>query len=367
MLKLIALLSFLCIPLLFFSVNNKEEKAASSILSAKSSVKETKVELGKIPDAKTLHNDYHIFQSFNNCGPASLSMALSYYDIQESQQALGEQLRPYQNVEGVNDDKSVTLAEMAEKGKDYELIAYHRPNGDMELIKYFVANDMPVVVRTWLNQQEDIGHYRVIKGYDDTTKEIIQDDSYEGKNLRYSYDDFATLWKAFNYEYLVLVPKEKDQLAKTIIGEDVNSDVAWKTAENNAQNQLKSDPDNVYSRFNLSTALYHTKQYKEAVIEFEKVQDQLSSRMLWYQIEPVQAYFALGNYDKVFSITNKILQNENEAFSELYLIRSKIFIEQGNITLAKEEFEKAVFYNQNLKDTKQSFTAFMEKNRETTE
>src|SRR3989344_7034816 len=45
---------------------------------------------------KILNNDYHTFQSFNNCGPAALSMALSYYRINETQQKLGQDLRPYQ-------------------------------------------------------------------------------------------------------------------------------------------------------------------------------------------------------------------------------------------------------------------------------
>src|SRR3989344_5562076 len=41
----------------------------------------------KAPEAsKVLNNNYHIFQTFNNCGPASLSMALSYYGVNESQQ-----------------------------------------------------------------------------------------------------------------------------------------------------------------------------------------------------------------------------------------------------------------------------------------
>ena len=41
-------------------------------------------------------------------------MALSYYGVRESQQDLGRDLRPYQNPQGNNDDKSVTLAELAE-------------------------------------------------------------------------------------------------------------------------------------------------------------------------------------------------------------------------------------------------------------
>src|SRR3990167_10565658 len=106
---------------------------------------------------KVLSNDYHVFQSFNNCGPAALSMALSYYGINESQQKLGQDLRPYQNPQGDNDDKSVTLSELAEKSKEFGFVPFHRPNGDFEKIKYFIASDIPVITRTWTKPNEDIG------------------------------------------------------------------------------------------------------------------------------------------------------------------------------------------------------------------
>src|SRR3972149_669531 len=91
------------------------------------------------PTSKILSGNYHVFQSFNNCGPAALSMALSHYGITVSQQELGLALRPYQNPQGDNDDKSVTLEGLAEKAKEYNLIPYHRPNGNMEMVKHAIA------------------------------------------------------------------------------------------------------------------------------------------------------------------------------------------------------------------------------------
>src|SRR3989344_2491877 len=85
-----------------------------------------KVGLLTPPSKKVLNSNYHVFQSFNNCGPAALSMALSYYGINVSQEVLGQALRPYQVPGGNNDDKSVTLEELAEKSKEYNLVPYHR-------------------------------------------------------------------------------------------------------------------------------------------------------------------------------------------------------------------------------------------------
>ena len=151
------------------------------------------------PTSKILNNDYHVFQTFNSCGPAALSMALSYYGINVSQQVLGEELRPWQNTQGDNDDKSVTLEELGEKAKDFDLIPYHRPNGNIDLIKLFITYDIPVVARTLTKIEEDIGHYRIVKGYNNEIGQIIQDDSLQNKNLWFSYADFSLLWKQFNF------------------------------------------------------------------------------------------------------------------------------------------------------------------------
>ncbi len=308
----------------------------------------THIILNQIPSSKILVNSYYAKQTFNNCGPASLSMALSYFNIHESQHVLGQMLRPYQHPTGDNDDKSVTFEEMAKKAQGYGLIAYHKPNGDIELLKKFITYDIPILTRTWLHINEDIGHYRVVKGFDEQTQTIIQDDSYEASNLSFSYEDFNAMWEKFDYEYLVLVPKDKQQIAETIIGENLDERFAWLKAVKRNEENLRSNPSDIYSRFNLSVAYYYLKEYQKSVDEFEKVENQLPFRTLWYQIEPILSYYELGHYDRVFAITDKTLNNHNRAFSELYILRGKMYEAQGNNESAKNEYEKAVFYNKNL-------------------
>src|SRR3989338_10589327 len=203
---------------------------------------------------KILATDYHVFQTFNNCGPAALSMALRFYKVIVSQQELGQALRPYQVPGGDNDDKSVTLQELAEKSKEYGFIPYHRPMGNPEIIKQFIANDMPVMTRTLTKPNEDIGHYRIIKGYDETRGIFIQDDSLQNKNLEYIYADFNEIWKKFNYEYLVLVPQEKVVIAEQILGENKDAKTVWQNTVENAGNELLQKPNDIYARFNLSVA-----------------------------------------------------------------------------------------------------------------
>lgn len=313
---------------------------------------ETEIVPVDLPTEKVLNNNYHIFQTFNNCGPAALSMALSYYGIKVSQQELGQALRPYQVPGGNNDDKSVTLEEVANQAKKYDLIPFLRPNGNIELIKKFIANDIPVITRTWLKPNDDIGHYRIVKGYDDSKGILIQDDSLQGKNLKYTYTDFNNLWKKFNYEYLVLVPAEKQQLAEAILADDLDYKTSWEKVVTAAKQQLATDPNDVDTRFNLSVAYHNIGDYQNSVTEYEKIANQLPFRTLWYQIEPIMAYYELGNYERVFAITDQILNNHNRAFSELYLIRGQIYLKQGNKAAAKQQFQQAVQYNLNLESAK---------------
>ncbi|MGH7204376.1 MAG: C39 family peptidase [Candidatus Levyibacteriota bacterium] len=301
-----------------------------------------------LPATKILQNDYQIFETFNNCGPASLSMALSYFGIQKSQEELGQDLRPYQNPQGDNDDKDVTLSELAKEAEKFGLLAYYRPHGNITLAKKFITNGMPVIAETLLTKDDDIGHFRVVKGYDDTTRTIIQDDSYQGHTISYSDADFNYMWQKYNYQYLVLVPKEKQKIAEQILGKDLNEKTAWKKTAIMNQQTLQTNPSDVTSRFNLSIALYYLGQYQQSVSEFEKVADQLPFRTLWYQIEPIEAYYQLGDYQKVFSLTDDILNNGNRAFSELYILRGNSYKKQGNRKAAKEAYEKAVYYNTNL-------------------
>jgi hypothetical protein len=314
-----------------------------------------------LPSSKILENEYHIFQTFNNCGPAALSMTLSYFGFNKTQQELGQSLRPYQNPQGDNDDKSVTLHELATKAEEFGLISYHRPNGSSELIKQLIVLDLPVMTRTLLNEHDDIGHYRVIKGYDEATREFIQDDSLQGHNLRYTYSLFNRLWSVFNYEYLVLTPPDKVNAVEAILGDNVDKKTAWKHAADSAREALRVNGDAVYSRFNLAVALYYLGEHEQAAVEFEQVEVLLPFRALWYQIEPIQTYYELGDYQRVFEMTEAIFDRQNRAFSELHVIRGDSYQQLGRFEDARREYEKAVFFNSHLVDAQEKLTGLMQK------
>ena len=300
-----------------------------------------------------LENPRHMYQSFNNCGPATLAMTLSWYGVGVSQEELADRMRPYQHPEGDNDDKTIFTYEFVDWAEEYDLRAVGRVNGDIELLKKFVANGIPVVVKTWLNPGEDIGHFRIVRGFDEEQKVIIQDDSYQGPNRRISYYDFLSMWQPFNYNYIVVYKPEMEDKVRAILGSEIEAQVAWGNALLRAEKEDELAEDNPYPKFNISTAAYHLGEYERSVEAFEKVEGRLPRRMLWYQIEPILAYKELGEYRKVFEITDEILSDGNEAFSELYIIRGEIYQQRGEIEKAREQYQLAVKYNENLETAKE--------------
>lgn len=298
----------------------------------------------------------HTYQTFNNCGPATLSMILAFNGKNVSQKELGDQMRPYQIPSGDNDDKTIFTYEFVDWSKNYGVEAIGRINGDIELLKKFTANGILVVVKTWLHMNEDIGHFRIVRGFDETSQVIIQDDSYEGPNRKIPYFDFLSMWQPFNYAYIIVYKPYQKELVEAIIGAELDENIAWENSLTRAQKESQLDTESPYPFFNQSRAYYHLGDYELSVEAFEKVENKLPRRMLWYEIEPILAYQRLGNYERVFQITDKILNGGNRAFSELYQIRGEVYFDQGDKDAARGEFESAIQYNKNFIPAKESLS-----------
>lgn len=312
------------------------------------------VEIKEVGSYALIPNQSHVYQTFNNCGPATLSMILRWHGRNISQKELGDKMRPYQNQKGDNDDKTIFTYEFVDWAKKYELEAVGRINGDIDLLKKFTSNGIPVVVKTWLHINEDIGHFRLIRGFDEEKKVIIQDDSYDGPNKKISYFDFLSMWQPFNYAYIIVYKSEQENLVNTIIAGEIDEKTAWKNSLERAKKESELSPENIYPWFNISSSYYHLGDYEKSISAFENIENRLPRRMLWYQIEPIKSYQELKDYDRVFELTDKILSSGNKAFSELYQIRGEIYIELGQKDLARKEFEQAIFYNENFNKAKEA-------------
>lgn len=276
-------------------------------------------------------------------------MDLSFYGVHVGQEELADILRPTHNMTGKGDDKSTPPDEIAAQAEAYGLVAYFRPNGNIDLLKRLVVAGFPVMTRTLLNTSEDFAHYRVIKGYDDAKNEIIDEDGMQGENATFSYTDFLALWKPFNYEYVVLATPDEQTEVESILGADTDSATAWHEAAQSAKQALTTDSGDTAAEFNLSVADYHVGDYQGSVTAFEVAEPSLSEHALWYQMEPIESYYELGDYDEVFSLAQKIFADNNPAYPELYVIEGESYLKEGDVSSAKTAFETALKYNKNLK------------------
>jgi tetratricopeptide (TPR) repeat protein len=186
-----------------------------------------------------------------------------------------------------------------------------------------------------------------VKGYNDTTSELTEEDGMQGENVTFSYADFLTLWKPFNYEYIVFAPQGKQAEVESILGNDADATSAWQGAALTAKGALQTDPNDAEAEFDLSVADYYTGDYSDSVQAFEEIGSALSEHVLWYQLEPIESYYELGNYNEVFSLAANIL-SKNPAYPELYFIEGESYLKENNTASAKQAFETALQYNKNL-------------------
>src|SRR3990170_6457861 len=114
-----------------------------------------------IPASVQLKGVRHEYQKFNNCGPATLSMGLSFWGWQGDQRDTAEILKPLQ------DDKNVMPYEMADYVIEQTgLGAIVRVGGDIELLKRLLAAGFPVLIEKGFEPpgKKWMGHYGLITG-----------------------------------------------------------------------------------------------------------------------------------------------------------------------------------------------------------
>lgn len=292
-------------------------------------------------------------QTFNNCGPAATSMVLQYFGYQVSQEVTKSALRTSPN------DTNVFAPEVSDFLKHYGISSKLFVNGDIPTLKSLVANGFYVVVENWLRPNEDIGHFIIIRGYDDDKKVLIADDSYFGVGIPYPYDQFEkTQWNELDYEFMPVWKGNREAVVQAIVGTNWDQTAMYKNAVKRNEAIVKSEPNNMFAWFNLGTAHFALSELHQAEYAFEQSRSLgWPMRMLWYQIQPVQTYNKIGEFDKALELS-KIGLQYNDAFDELLLeeaIAYKGLDQLDNATIAVHKalqsapnFQPALEFAKNL-------------------
>ncbi|HSW89664.1 MAG TPA: C39 family peptidase [Patescibacteria group bacterium] len=279
-------------------------------------------------------------QSYNNCAPATTSMILQYFGHSVSQVETKQALRT------TSGDKNVFTPEIQTYLKNtYNLESKLGFGGDLQMLKTLFTNGFYVMVEDWLHPGEDIGHNTIIRGFDDDRQVVISDDSFIGAGVTFPYDVFVNnQWKAFNREYLIVYTKDKEPLLKAILASRFDDKAMWQHAIDINTSETKSAPNDMYAWFNLGSSYYGAGSFSQAKTAFDKAKAiGWPRRMLWYQIQPIQTYNKVGEYQKALDLIAEGLAG-NQEFAELHYEAAVAYKGLGQLDRARSEVQLALSF-----------------------
>lgn len=311
-----------------------------------------------IPAASELTGFTHEYQKFNNCGPATLSMGLTYWGWQGNQIVTRAWLRPR---DPEIDDKNVSPHEMVNYVEaETDLKALMRVGGDLETLKRLVAAGFPVVVEKGFEPpgEDWMGHYTLISGYDDDRGRFLTQDAYVMADFPSPYDEFLPRWRDFNYVYVVAYPPERETEVLEVLGAHADPTYNYQAAAERALQETSalSGRDAFFAWFNLGsnrTALGDyagaAEAYDQAFILYSTLpNEQRPWRMLWYQFGPLEAYYHTGRFGDVIRLADTTLSFlEQPTLEEALFWRGLAKEGQGDVEGAIADLTRAYRLNPN--------------------
>ncbi len=309
-----------------------------------------------LPQAVRLTGVKHQFQKMNNCGPATLSMALSYWGWEGNQEVTRTWLRPHP------EDRNVMLYEMVDAVVAHtELAALVRYGGEDTLIKQFVAAGYPVIIERDMGDvrpNEDwTGHYSLVIGYDDASEEYLTQDSYRGPDISLNYQDHYRYWRAFNHVYVVIYPPERETEVLAILGSQADLTYNYQYAAQKAQDAIPTleGRDLFFAYFNYGTSLVNLGDYYGAAQAYDFAYNEIYPtvatearpwRMIWYQTGPYFAYYYTGRYQDVINLADLTLETTGvREIEETWIWRGRARLALGEIEGAIDDFQLALHYH----------------------
>lgn len=313
--------------------------------------------------AVTLTGISHEWQTWNNCGPATLAMNLSYFGSSLDQAAIGAVLRRHP------DDKNVSPEELAAFAAGQGYYAEMRVNGSAELMRLLLSNGIPVLVETWLEEEpnDGMGHYRLLVGYDDAGQYWIGYDAYVDtglfssigpyRGIRMDYAETDALWKVFNRTYLLIYTEAQAPVVASIFGNTLDQTVMWQQATQEAQAIVQQTSNDAFAWFNLGTDLTALGDYPGAAQAYDQARRLgLPWRMLWYQYGPFQAYYAVGRAQDVLTLADATLST-TQNIEELHYWRGQALVALGNPAQAQRAWQQALTLNPDYRPAGEALAA----------
>lgn len=304
------------------------------------------------------------YQGWNNCGPATLTNALTFFGYTDNQNRAAQFLKPN------GEDKNVTPEEMIRfvnsQVPELPVFALTRMGGDIDLLKTLLANQFPVIIEEGYDPPPHdlgwMGHYLLLIGYDDAQQHFVTHDSYEGPNQIYSYEHIREYWRHFNNTYIVVYESGREPELLELLGDDADATQNALNALEMALQDTKENPEDPFAWFNIGTSyvaladMYQQQAYEYAATAYDEARKHgLPWRMMWYQFGPLEAYNAVGRYDDTMALTSANLNDGGGQWvEETFYYRGVARELAGDTARALENYQQAVFLNNNYAEAREA-------------
>ncbi len=313
-------------------------------------------------------------QFMNNCGPATLSVYLSFYDWGKNQLATGAVIRP-------NDkDVNVMPYELVDFVNEHtEQKALWRYGGDLQTIKALLNAGFPVMIEKGfepytLRNEGWMGHYNLVVGYADERQTITAHDTFlmsyapwGGQipldqwdtfiGFDFPYSDLEQAWRNFNSVFIVVYPPEKENDVLNLLGPLATEEEACRIAYERAMQEttsLTEIRDQFFAWFNAGTSLVCLEDYEAAAAAFDTAygiypdiqQNARPYRILWYETGPYSAYYYTDRYQDVINLANQTLGYMAEpVLEESYYWRALSYNALGDTISAVDDLRTSLKYH----------------------
>lgn len=151
-------------------------------------------------------------QSYNACGPASISQVLAYFGMNVTQAQISQYTRAsdssYMTAQAI-----VTFAPLV--GMEARLYA----GGSLGTVRAAIRRGLPLIaLQSHITAQgRVIPHWRVVAGYDDAAQMVYLMDPLLGY-VRMGYADFTRVWADHHGQFAVMYPPKLSGVVKQVIG-----------------------------------------------------------------------------------------------------------------------------------------------------
>lgn len=286
---------------------------------------------------------HHEYQRWNNCGPTTILMALSAFGQRLNQAEVQAQLKPDR------EDTNVSPEELARFARARGLGAKVLVNGNRDIVRVLVRAGLPVIAEQWIavHGRGEMGHYRVVIGFDEAAGQLIAHDSYYGANRRYGYAEFEEMWRPFLGAYVVLWRPEQEALVRALLAPDWDEAAMWQRAHAAAEAAVTGGAADAWAYYNLGTTRSRTGDHAGAVSAFDRaVAIGLPFRAFWYQFEYFRALYETGQHERLLALTDTTLASlKGENLEESRYWRARALSALGRPDEARADLEKALFFN----------------------